>query len=208
MDKRYIFVFLAVCLLFGTASALGNPPVAAFTTNVTTGNAPLSVQFNDTSSNGVPTSWNWSFGDGTYSSDQNASHQFTYSGNFTVLFTSTNADGSTNKTSYINATFDRSSYGYVMKHMVNGSSTGTLTGYQISLLLFNTSGSSTGESCYLGSGYTRPDWGDVRFSQDNVTDLPYWIETSNMSSTSAKFWINMSSIASGTTTQTPLYVLH
>ena len=36
---------------------------------------PRPIQFNDTSLN-TPTAWNWSFGDGTYSSVQNASHQY------------------------------------------------------------------------------------------------------------------------------------
>ena len=38
-------------------------PVANFSSNVTTGNTPLSVQFTDLSENA--TEWNWSFGDGS-----------------------------------------------------------------------------------------------------------------------------------------------
>ena len=40
--------------------------VTDFTANVTSGIAPLMVQFTDTST-GSPTSWNWSFGDNTFS---------------------------------------------------------------------------------------------------------------------------------------------
>ena len=40
-------------------------PIAGFTVNRTSGNAPLAVQFNDTST-GSPTAWNWSYGDGTW----------------------------------------------------------------------------------------------------------------------------------------------
>lgn len=39
-------------------------PTANFTSNVTSGTAPLAVQFNDTSTN-APTSWNWSFRNAT-----------------------------------------------------------------------------------------------------------------------------------------------
>jgi PKD repeat protein len=69
------------------------PPVANFTSNVTTGLFPLSVGFTDTSSD-IPTSWNWSFGDGTVSALQNPSHEFTTGGNYTVNLTATNDGGS------------------------------------------------------------------------------------------------------------------
>ena len=44
-------------------------PVAAFTASPTSGKAPLKVQFTDKSSNS-PSSWKWSFGDGTYSTSE------------------------------------------------------------------------------------------------------------------------------------------
>ena len=43
-------------------------PVADFSSNVTSGYVPLSVQFNDSSENA--TEWNWNFGDGTNSTLQ------------------------------------------------------------------------------------------------------------------------------------------
>jgi len=58
-----LFLFIAaLSLLVGTAGAV---PVAAFTSNVTTGAAPLTVEFTDSSS-GSPTGWAWYFGDETY----------------------------------------------------------------------------------------------------------------------------------------------
>jgi PKD repeat protein len=42
-------------------------PQAGFTSNVTSGTAPLTVLFTDTSTGGVPASWYWDFGDGIYS---------------------------------------------------------------------------------------------------------------------------------------------
>jgi PKD repeat protein len=77
-------------------------PVADFTANTTSGNVPLAVAFTDTSS-GSPTSWNWTFGDGAVSSEQNPVHVYTNTGTYTVSLEVTNPDGSntTTKTEYI-----------------------------------------------------------------------------------------------------------
>ena len=58
-------------------------PVSSFTATPSSGPAPLSVQFDDTSSNN-PTVWNWQFGDGTTSNQQNPSHNYTISGVYIV----------------------------------------------------------------------------------------------------------------------------
>ncbi len=74
-------------------NTLSSPPVAEFTANETAGCAPLTVEFTDISTN-FPLSWQWNFGDGNTSSDQNAIHTFTDAGTYTVELTATNADGS------------------------------------------------------------------------------------------------------------------
>ena len=76
------------------------PPVANFTSNVSSGQFPLAVGFTDTSTN-VPTSWSWNFGDTGVSSAQNPSHTFAAAGNYTVTLTAANAAGNTTKTEYI-----------------------------------------------------------------------------------------------------------
>jgi len=58
-------------------------PVSSFNANQTSGPAPLSIQFTDTSSNN-PTGWSWNFGDGTTSNLQNPSHRYTISGVYSV----------------------------------------------------------------------------------------------------------------------------
>ncbi len=70
-------------------------PVANFTTNVTSGDAPLAVQFTDASS-GSPTSWSWDFeNDGIVdSTKQNPAHIYETAGAYTVNLTVTNAAGS------------------------------------------------------------------------------------------------------------------
>ncbi|WP_281085505.1 DUF2341 domain-containing protein [Methanosarcina acetivorans] len=77
-------------------------PIVNFTANLTKGNAPLTVQFNDTSLNS-PTVWYWDFGDNTISTEQNPVHTYTAAGNYTVNLTVTNAGGSNSsiKTEYI-----------------------------------------------------------------------------------------------------------
>ena len=65
-------------------------PVANFTTNVTSGYAPLTISFTDTSTNA--TYWYWDFGDGSNSTLENPIHTYT-AGNYTVNLTVSNTNG-------------------------------------------------------------------------------------------------------------------
>ncbi|WP_240664687.1 DUF2341 domain-containing protein, partial [Methanosarcina sp. MSH10X1] len=56
-------------------------PVANFTSNVSEGYAPLPVQFNDSSENADTV--NWSFGDGSNSTEQDPVHTYSTAGNYT-----------------------------------------------------------------------------------------------------------------------------
>src|SRR5665647_2261836 len=78
-------------------------PVAAFSASSTSGNVPLKVQFTDKST-GSPTSWKWSFGDGTYSTARNPAHTYSKVGKYTVSLTVKNAavSNAVTKSSYIN----------------------------------------------------------------------------------------------------------
>ncbi|MDE3068503.1 MAG: S8 family serine peptidase [Verrucomicrobiota bacterium] len=82
-----------------TIHGASSGPVADFTANPASGPAPLTVQFTDTSS-GSPTSWDWTFGDGTPdSSMQNPAHTYTNAGNFTATLTVTGSSGQTSSKS-------------------------------------------------------------------------------------------------------------
>ena len=74
--------------------SIGMAPNAGFTGEPTTGNAPLTVAFTDHSS-GYPTSWNWNFGDGQESVQQNPVHTYWAGGEYTVTLTASNDYGST-----------------------------------------------------------------------------------------------------------------
>lgn len=91
--SMWLFLFLAAGLAFLPAAAGATTPVASFTSNITSGGIPLSVQFIDTSTY-VPTSWTWSFGDGGTATGQDPLHTYTSAGTYTVTLTVTNADGS------------------------------------------------------------------------------------------------------------------
>lgn len=80
-----------------TVYAAASAPTAAFTADYTSGTAPLTVTFTD-SSTGNPTSWLWDFGDGTTSTDQNPVHTYTISGSYTVTLTVSNTAGSDSET--------------------------------------------------------------------------------------------------------------
>ncbi len=70
-------------------------PVADFTATPTSGSAPLTVLFSDRST-GSPTSWFWSFGDGSTSSLRNPGHTYTVAGTYSVSLTVWNAAGQSN----------------------------------------------------------------------------------------------------------------
>jgi PKD repeat protein len=84
-------------------TVIPNPPVPNFTAAPLSGKAPLTVQFNDTSSGGIPTLRNWNFGDGTTSIEMDPVHTYTGSGNYTVSLELANGDADVfeNRTDYI-----------------------------------------------------------------------------------------------------------
>ncbi len=70
----------------------GTAPSASYTANPTSGGAPLTVQFTDTST-GSPTGWSWDFGDGQTSTTQSPTHTFASAGTYLVAMTATNVCG-------------------------------------------------------------------------------------------------------------------
>ncbi|NPE27270.1 PGF-pre-PGF domain-containing protein [Methanococcoides sp. SA1] len=73
------------------AATTTNPPTADFTSDVTSGKQPLTVQFIDTST--AAESWAWVFGDGKDSNVQNPLHTYTEPGKYPVSLTAINSDG-------------------------------------------------------------------------------------------------------------------
>jgi len=77
-------VFLAIFLMMGCVGVV-SAESASFTANQTSGDAPLYVQFTNTST-GSPTAYSWNFGDDTsLSTEENPSHTFSTAGTYTVV---------------------------------------------------------------------------------------------------------------------------
>jgi PKD repeat protein len=76
---------------------VGEAPAASFAATPTEGLVPVIVRFTDRTT-GDPTRWNWDFGDGSTSTEQNPLHQYTGTGTFDVTLTAGNAFGSSSVT--------------------------------------------------------------------------------------------------------------
>jgi PKD repeat protein len=72
-------------------------PIADFTASTTSGNAPLTVTF-DQSSEGEIAGFAWEFGDGNTSTAGTAVHRYEYAGTYTVSLTVTGPGGTSVKT--------------------------------------------------------------------------------------------------------------
>ncbi|MDQ1256999.1 MAG: serine protease [Candidatus Hydrogenedentes bacterium] len=105
---RYIYWIpvLSIAVLLG-AGLCGcpakTPPVASFTATPSSGEAPLAVQFTDTSQPGSAaiTGWSWVFGDGGTSSEASPAHTYEDAGTYTVKLTVTTSIGSNTASSVV-----------------------------------------------------------------------------------------------------------
>jgi len=84
-----------------TITVSNTPPEARFTMSPSEAAIDETVQFTDgsTDGNGAVVSWNWTFGDGATSSQQNPSHAYSTAGTYTVTLQVTDDDGATDTTS-------------------------------------------------------------------------------------------------------------
>jgi len=88
---------------------------------------------------------------------------------------------------------------YRKKHIILGSSSGTVTDYQIRITVHYGSGTDSGEHVYL-NGKCRADFGDIRFTKsDGKTIQPYWIEE-KVDGDYAVFWVKLDYIPPDGTT--------
>ena len=89
--NRKLFI-LTGCLFLLGIGARAQAPVAQFTSNLTSGCAPLVVNFQDLSTNN-PTAWEWDLGNGKTSASRNPAVSYETAGTFTVTLIAKNASG-------------------------------------------------------------------------------------------------------------------
>jgi gliding motility-associated-like protein len=94
--------FALVVLILSSFTTTAQAPVAAFTSTVTQGCAPVVVVFQDQST-GDPKFWNWDLGNGQLSNLQNPTAVYATPGTYTVTLVVRNASGTNGitKTNYI-----------------------------------------------------------------------------------------------------------
>ena len=90
--KTKITLFWGLAL-FSINSIFAQLPVANFTVSDTSGCAPLTVNFTDSSTNS-PFDWFWDFGDGNTSTLQNPTHTYNNTGTYNVTLIAVNVLGS------------------------------------------------------------------------------------------------------------------
>jgi PKD repeat protein len=95
-----IFIVVGIAFLSGCSdqqpqTVENKNPTISILANITKGTAPLTVSFmaSGNDSDGVITSYNWSFGDRSTSHEQNPTHTYTSKGKFLVKLTVTDDDG-------------------------------------------------------------------------------------------------------------------
>jgi len=101
-----ITIILVIAISMGSISALAHTTdalTASFSSDVSSGVAPLTIHFTDQSS-GSPTGWHWDFGDGSSSTRQDPAYTFQSPGTYNVTLTVTDGSQSSSATTQIAVT--------------------------------------------------------------------------------------------------------
>ncbi len=142
----------------------GEAPVADFSGSPTSGEAPLTVNFTDESTND-PTSWSWDFGDGATSTEQNPTHEYTSAGTYTVEMTASNDYGSDTETKvdYITVTEPTTQTMHVSEVTVTKESFWIVTRGSAEIRVVDANGNPVSDATVSGS------WSGSASDQDEVT---------------------------------------
>jgi PKD repeat protein len=163
---------------------IAQSPVASFTANVTTGLAPLGIQFNDTSTN-FPAMWNWSFGDTSWFNTtdpvlSNATKSYPTGGNYTVTLYVSNSGGSDSVSQYVDV-WNRTSNDFIA-NQTSGNVTFpvlfTDTSYNATSWFWIFDGFNTSTSQSPTFEYTVPGIYSVNHSSSNAQDT-FWTNKSD-----------------------------
>lgn len=87
---------LLIAAVLCLSSTIQAQPTADFSASATSGCAPLRVEFDNNSTNSIE--WDWNFGDGATSDDENPVHFYSSPGNYTVVLTAYGAGAADTET--------------------------------------------------------------------------------------------------------------
>ncbi|MGB9201490.1 PKD domain-containing protein [Methanobacterium sp.] len=172
--NKKISVLLTVFVTIFCISALGSvsaasPPYANFNSNVTSGSAPLSVQFNETTIGNVST-WNWNFGDNKSSTLKNPTHTYLRGGEYNVTLTVSNVAGidSTTKFNYITV--------YENRFINPGFEIGNLTGWTVGSTtdISTVSHNGTNAVYFQGNSNSSSNYIEQNIDLTNIGSISFW----------------------------------
>jgi len=177
----------AVFVYSVTGPTTTTPPTAHFTASPTSGTAPLTVNFADTSTGEPTPTPSWNFGDGSPVDTSSApSHTYTSPGTYTVVLTATNTVGSDTEQAVItvgdvpppptnligNPGFETDTSGW-----------GTATsGTGVTL-------TRTGPGHNGSSGAALVSNGSATYQRCALNDQPNWVPTTSAGVYSASIWV-------------------
>ena len=169
-----ISILLLIFAIFFCISAVGavgaaNPPYANFKSNVTTGSAPLSVQFQETTIGNV-SSWKWNFGDNKTSSDKNPVHIYLRGGKYKVTLTATNNAGisSITKNNYITVVENR----FINPGFENGSLSGWKAGSTTEISTNPHNGTKAAH--FESNGNSNSNYIEQSIDLTNIGSISFW----------------------------------
>jgi formylglycine-generating enzyme required for sulfatase activity len=161
-------------------------PVADFFSTRSSGHAPLTVRFTDTSSTGSSpiTGWVWDFGDGNTSNQQNPSHTYYDQGAYTVSLTVSTGVGSDThiQNEYVTISSQpvlsvTPSWQEVSSSLPRNSTRFTVTNTGTSTLYWRASVTSGSSWMRISSGWSGLDYGTIYVRCDEYLDTSYRIGT-------------------------------
>ncbi len=185
-------------VMVSVVSGSGQPPTAAFTATPTSGEIPLTVQFDASGSfdtDGTIVSYDWTFGDGGVDTGVTTSHEYTSVGDFTATLTVTDNDGFTDSISdtiTVNGSWWDLSWS--RRHRLtfnNAAQAENLVNFPVLVTL---------DATRIDYSLTQAQGEDLRFiDADGFTVLSHEIESWDPAGTS-HVWVKVPQIDAGSTT--------
>lgn len=172
--------------VYSVTSPAATPPTAHFTATPTSGTAPLTVNFVDTSTGDPTPSPSWDFGDGSSDTSSTPSHTYTTPGVYTVVLTATNSAGSDTEQATINVGEPPPPPTNLIGNPgfeTDTSGWGTATSGSAVTLSWTTPGrnASSGAALVANGGST--------FQRCALNDQPNWVPTTSAGPYTASIWV-------------------